>query len=172
MKTCLHLLPCIAAGLSLLIPAKASAAKDACSLMTSADAQAVLGEEVGPPQQDDRASSGVEGSACKFRSSQSRGLRAKTLTLTVRYSATDLSGSAAGMKESLVSGGFKNVREIPGVGNAALWATNTVMGKAMAELTVRKGKNVMLTIVIMGVADEATALEHAKELAAKVLPKT
>ena len=45
-----------------------------------------------------------------------------------------------------------------------------MMGKPTGELTVRKGKTVMLIILIVGL-DDATSLDRAKALAAKVLPQ-
>jgi hypothetical protein len=46
-----------------------------------------------------------------------------------------------------------------------------MMGHPTGELTVRKGKNLILTIIISGMQDEATALARAKALAATILPK-
>jgi hypothetical protein len=41
----------------------------------------------------------------------------------------------------------------------------------MGELSVLKGKNVMLIIIVDGIADDVTALDRAKALGLKVLPK-
>jgi hypothetical protein len=144
-----------------------SAAKDACSLITSADAQAALGEPVSPPRNEPRPG----GSACRFRSAQGPSLSAKTVTLTAHYSDTDVSGNESNMADSLKAAGFKNVHQVSGVGDAAVWGATTMMGRPSGNLTVRKGKNLILTIIISGIADEATALDRAKALAAAVLPK-
>jgi hypothetical protein len=144
-----------------------SAAKDACSLITSADAQAALGEPVSPPRNEPRP----EGSACRFRSAQGPALTAKTVTLTAHYSDTDVSGNESGMADSLKAAGFKNVHQVSGVGDAAVWGAATMMGRPSGNLTVRKGKNLILTIIISGIADEATALDRAKALAVTILPK-
>ena len=151
-----------------LSPVRArAAAKDACSLITSADAQTALGEPVSAPRNEPRPG----GSACRFRSTQGSALSGKTVTLSVHYSDTDVSGNDAGMASSLQGTGFKNVQQVSGVGDAAVWGTNSMMGRPTGELTVRKGKNLILTIVIGGMADEATALARAKALAATILPK-
>ncbi len=148
------------------IPARA-AAKDACSLITSADAQAALGEPVSPPRNEPRP----EGSACRFRSAQGSSLAAKTVTLTAHYSDTDVSGNESGMADTLKAAGFKNVHQVSGVGDAAVWGSTTMLGRPSGELTVRKGKNLILTIIISGIADDATALDRAKALAVTILPK-
>jgi hypothetical protein len=162
------LLSCLLTGLVVLAPVPASAAaKDACSLITSADAQAALGEPVSPPRNEPRPGA----SACRFRSTQGSALSAKTLTVTAHYSDTDVSGNEAGMAESLKAAGYKNVQQVSGVGDGAVWGTNSMMGHPTGELTVRKGKNLILTIIISGIQDEATALTRAKALAASILPK-
>jgi len=162
------LLSCLFTGLVVLAPVPASAAaKDACSLITAADAQAALGEPVSPPRNEPRPGA----SACRFRSTQGSALSAKTVTLSVHYSDTDVSGNDTGMAETLKAAGYKNVHQVSGVGDAAIWGTNSMMGRPMGELTVRKGKNLILTIIISGIQDEATALARAKALAATILPK-
>jgi hypothetical protein len=93
------------------------------------------------------------------------------LTVTAHYSDTDVSGNEAAMADSLKAAGYKNVQQISGVGDAAVWGTNSMMGHPTGELTVRKGKNLILTIIISGIQDEATALARAKALAATILPK-
>lgn len=164
---CFFCLTCV----SLLTTPALAAGKDACTLLTAADAQAALGEPVGPPRNEPRPSSGGEVSACKYRSTQGSALSAKSVTLTVHYADSDISGSDAGMADSLKSAGMKNVHAVSGVGDAAVWASNTSMGRPMGELTVRKGKSVMLTIIITGMSDDAAALEHAKALALKLVPQ-
>ncbi len=147
-------------------PARA-AAKDACSLITSADAEAALGEPVAPPRHEPRP----EGSACSFRSAQGPSLTAKTVTLSTHYSDTDISGNENAMADSLRAARFTNVQPVLGVGDTAVWGTASMMGRPSGNLTVRKGKNLILTIIISGIADEATALDRAKALATAVLPK-
>jgi hypothetical protein len=167
-KICTGVLPWLIAGVSLLIPATASAAKDACTLVTSAEAEAALGEPVGPPRSETRPTPGGEGSVCKFRSTA----RGKSLSVNVHYSSTDLSGRAAGIKDNLKAAGYSNVHDVAGVGDSAVWGTNSVLGKPVGELTVLKGKAVMLVIIINGLPDSDSALDRAKALAAKVLPRT
>jgi hypothetical protein len=138
------------------------ATKDACSLVTAADAQAVLGEPVGPGVPTGRSGAESEGSACRFKSTQTR---TKSVSLTVEYSHEDLNGKMGAMAENLKQSGFKNVQTVSGAGDEAIWATNTMLGRSMGELTVRKGKQIMLIIIVNGVADEAAALTRAKALA-------
>ncbi len=75
------------------------------------------------------------------------------------------------MADSLKAAGFKNVHQVSGVGDAAVWGAATMMGRPSINLTLRKGKNLVLTIIISGIADDAVALDHAKALALTVLPK-
>jgi hypothetical protein len=163
----LALVSCLFIGFVVMAPAPArAAAKDACSLITAADAEAALGEPVAPPRNEPR----TDGSACRFRSAQGASLTAKTVTLNAHYN-TDISGSESGMADSLKAAGFKNVQPVLGVGDAAVWGTASMMGRPSGNLTVRKGKNLILTIIISGIADDAVALDHAKALALTVLPK-
>ncbi len=168
LRLSVALLSCLFTGFVILAPVSASAAaKDACSLITSTDAQAALGEPVGPPRNEPRPGA----SACRFRSAQDSALSAKTLTLTAHYSDTDVSGNEAAMGDSLKAAGYKDVHQVSGVGDVALWGTNSVVGRPTGELTVRKGKNLILTIIISGIQGHATALDRAKALAATILPK-
>ena len=75
------------------------------------------------------------------------------------------------MSENLKSGGFQNVHDVGGVGDEAFWGSRSAMGKTMGELSVRKGKSILIEIVISGFEDEAAALDRAKALAAKALPR-
>ncbi len=148
-----------------------AADKDACSLVTAADAEAALGEPVGAPTPELRPSPPGQASACRFRSTQSRGLKAKTVSVSVHYATEDLHASMPGMMDNLKSAGYQNVHSVAGVGEEAIWASRVMMGKTTGELTVRKGKSTLVVIIINGLPDDATALDHAKALAAKVLPK-
>ena len=155
-----------------LIPVSASAAStDACTLLTPADAEAVLGEPVGPPRSQPQSGGQSEGSQCRFRASQGKALTAKALSVSFQRSTVDLSNSKPGIIDNLKSAGFKNVHEISGVGDSAVWATSSMLGRPTGELTVLKGKAIMLVILLSGLPDEAVSLERAKALAAKILPK-
>jgi hypothetical protein len=146
-----------------------AATKDACSLITAADAATVLGEPVGQPEPSGASGAESEGSACRFKSTQSR---TKSISLTVEYSHEDLNGKMGAMAENLKQAGFKNVHPVSGAGDEAIWATNAFLGHSMDELTVRKGKSVLLIILVNGVSDEAAALERAKTLANLALHRT
>ena len=161
------------AAWAILIPRPSSAAvKDACTVISSADAEAAIGEAVGPPQPENGASGAGEGSGCRYRSAQGKALSRKSVSLSVRYTNDDLSGSSKGISDDLKSNGFKDVHEVSGVGDRAVWGTTSLMGRSTTELTVLKGKHTMVIVIISGIADDATAIDHAKALALKVLPKT
>ncbi len=145
------------------LPALA-AVKDACSVITPADAQAVLGEPVGPAKSATQAAGPGDGFVCKYKSTIGNAFRAKSLSVTVQYSRTDLTGSANGIAESEKQTGYQDVHMVPGVGSAAVWGTLSMPGRPQGELTVFKGKNVMLIILVKGV-EEGAALERAKSLA-------
>jgi len=163
--------PLVFVGLVLIAPSRAAAAKDACSLMSAADAEAALGEPVGAPVSEPRSSGASDGSECKFKSTQGRALKGKNVALTVQYATSDVTGSTKGIADNLRSAGMKNVHEVSGVGDGAVWGSTSMMGRPMGELSVLKGKHIMLIILINGIADEADSLSRAKALAAKVLPK-
>jgi hypothetical protein len=148
-----------------------AASKDACSLFTSADAQAALSEPVGAPRSENRSSGVGDGSSCQYRSTIGNALRGKSVSVEVHYSQTDLTGSASGIKQNLNSAGFKTVHDVTGIGRAAIWATNSILGRAQGELTVIQGKSVMLIVIINGFPDESNALARAKTIASKAIGK-
>lgn len=163
---------CVFAAAALWFPSTLSGAvKDACTVLTQADAEAALGEPVGPPRSESRPSGAGEAPACKFRSAQGGALKGKSVSLTIRYGANDLANKMGAIADSERASGYNNVHEVGGVGGGAVWGTVSIMGKLTGELTVRKGDSVMLVVLIGGIQDEATALDRAKVLAAKVLPK-
>lgn len=168
----------LGALVALLLCAAATAAsgatpavKDACDLITPADAQTAIGQPVGASKHDNQSSPIGDGSSCEFRATTGSAFTAKSVRLDVHYSNTDLTGSGTGMAESLKSAGFKNVHTVAGVGTTAIWASNSVLGRAQDELTVIQGKSVLLNVLITGVKDEADALAQAKVLAAKAIAK-
>ncbi|MGA9505669.1 MAG: hypothetical protein WBV31_14615 [Terriglobales bacterium] len=114
-------------------PARA-AAKDACSLITSADASAALGSPVAR-QQRDSDSIEAEITNCKFNGV---GVRAESVTLTADYRSADVNADLNGVVEKLKSEGFKAEREIEGVGDSAIWAANFGAGSSVGELYVRR----------------------------------
>ena len=63
------------------------------------------------------------------------------------------------------------MQSVTGIGTAAVWATNSVLGRAQGELTVIQGKSVMLVILIDGIPDEADALARSKAIAARAIGK-
>jgi hypothetical protein len=153
------------------VHANAAGSKDACTLIAPADAQTAIGEPVGPPRAENRSFGAGDGSSCKYRSTIGSALKAKSVSLSVHYSQTDLTGSADGIAQNLKSSGFKDVQKIAGIGSAAVWGANTVLGRPQGELTVIQGKSVMLVILIDGIADPADALARAKSIASKAIGK-
>jgi hypothetical protein len=146
--------------------------KDACTLISTADAQAVLGEPVNPGKFDNRSSGTGDGSACTFRGAAGGALSAKKVSLTLRYSSNDVRGSAPGMAESMRSNGYQNVHPVAGVGDAAIWGSLKMLRRTTCELTVLKGKAIVLIVLIEGLPDDATTLDRATHLALSVLPRT
>jgi hypothetical protein len=155
-----------------LIAISAQAApKDACSLITPTDAQSVLNEPVGAPRSESRSSSAGDGTSCQYRSTIGGAFKAKSVSVEVHYSQTDLTGSASGITENLKSAGFKTVHDVAGIGTAAIWASNSILGRAQGELTVIQGKSVMLIIILNGFPDQTDALARAKVIASKAIAK-
>lgn len=161
----------IAVGLNFAATQAFADAKDACSLITSADAQSAIGEPVGPPQNQNRSFGAGDAASCKYRSTVGKAFSAKSVSLTIHSNGADVSGSAGSIADNLKSAGFENVQQVPGVGSAAVWGTNSAMGRAQGELTVLKGKSIMLVILITGIPDQAQALAKAKAIAASALSK-
>ena len=153
----------------LTVASATASTKDACSFLTPSEAQAALGEAVGPARAEDRSSGAGQGSSCRYRSTTGRALSGKSVSLNVRYSETDLTGSSAGIGENLQSAGFKNVHDVAGVGSAAIWGSNSILGRPQGELTVIQGKFVMFIVIIDGIPNEADALARAKVIAAKAV---
>jgi len=153
------------------VHARAAGRKDACTLIAPADAQSAIGEPVGAPRAENRSFGAGDGSSCKYRSTTGSALKAKSVSLTAHYSQTDLTGSIDGIAQNLKASGFKDVQKIAGIGSAAVWGANSVLGRPQGELTVIQGKSVMLVILIDGIPDEADALARAKSIAAKAIGK-
>jgi len=89
-------------------------------------------------------------------------LKAKSVSVEVHYSQTDWTGSTGSITQNLKSAGFKTVHELPGIGSAAVWASNSILGRAQAELTVIHGRSVMLIIILNGIPNETEALARAR----------
>jgi hypothetical protein len=159
-------------AVSLLFPAAVYAAgPDACSLLDATSAQKALGEPVGPPKLENRSFGKGEATSCQYRSTVGKSLKAKSVSLEVRHSDDDLTGSAKGIEQSFQSSGFKNVHQVSGVGSAAVWASNSIFGRSQGELTVIQGKSIMLIVLIEGVPNEAGAISNATLIASKALAK-
>lgn len=170
LRSSLRLIPALFLAGSVLLPQTASAKqKDACNVINSTVAEAVLGEAVGAAQSETQPTGAGDLFSCRFRTSQGPAYKAKSLTLSFRYGdagAPDMAGISDTMKTS----GFK-VETISGIGDHALWCTMSALGRARDELIVRKGDSVTLMILIVGVPDQAAALDRAKSLASKTLPQ-
>ena len=165
-------LPVLIFGLCLLFPAATLAAtKDACTLLGPSDAQAALGVPVGAAKSENRSFGKGEATSCAYRPTTGKPFGGKSVSLEIRYSNDDLTGSEKGIAETFKSAGYPTVHPVSGVGTGAVWASNTMMGGLQGELTVIQGKSVMLVILINGLPSDADALSSAKVIAAKALAK-
>jgi hypothetical protein len=161
-------------GLGLLTVSARAAPIDACSLIAPADAESALDEPVGAPRSESRSSEVGDGSLCQYRSTAGGVggvLKAKSVSVEVHYSQTDLTGSTGSITQNLKSAGFKTVHEVPGIGSAAVWASNSILGRAQAELTVIHGRSVMLIIILNGIPNETEALARARVIASKAIAR-
>jgi hypothetical protein len=142
-------------------------AKNACTLLTAGDVQAVLGEpaQPAPPLMMPPYGPKVEVSMCRFKTASG-----KTVSLMARYGEPN--DSPATLVAKLKSQKMPEVREISGVGDGAVWSGAQVFGKGNYQLQINKGKYVFLLISVNGKVSEANALDDAKALAARVLPRT
>jgi hypothetical protein len=145
-------------------------AKDACSLVTAGDVRAVIGEEVHqvpagiiPP-----SGPGLEYSSCRFKTAS----KTRTVSLLARYSKGRPNDSITELVAKMRSQKLPGVREISGVGDGAVWDGGPLSKTSGSyQLTFMKGKFVFLLITLTGSFTEAGALEQAKALAAKILPR-
>jgi len=142
-------------------------AKNACSLLTADDVQAVIGELVHsvPPTMMPPYGPKVEASMCRFKSASG-----KTVSLMARYGQPN--DPPAALVAKLKSQKVSDVREIPGIGDGAVWSGAQALGRANFQLQVNKGKYTFLLFSFFGKFTEASALENAKALAARVLPRS
>jgi hypothetical protein len=142
-------------------------AKNACSLMTAGDVQAVIGEPVHPAPATMLPPYGpkVEVSMCRFKSASGT-----AVSLMARYGEPN--DPPATVIEHLKSQKVSNAREIPGIGEGAVWSGGTMLGKGNYQLQINKGKYTYLLINLYGKFSEAEALNKAKALAATILPRS
>ena len=144
-------------------------AKNACNLLSAADVQAVIGEAVGKPQNDTIAKSDTtDVSVCKYNTA---GQSAKTVSLLSRYTGAPNHEDAAVIAKTLEKNGYKNVHEVPGIGDHAIWAMTGINHRITGQLTVLKGDKILFVVTLIGFPDEPTSFDKAKSLALKVLPK-
>lgn len=116
--------------------ASAAQAKDACTLVTAANVEAVLGEPVKPPQRESHNSTTLQDSTCRFLPSQSQG---KYLSLMLHQTPSD--GSTTPMSDYLKKMNFMNLEQVSGVGSDAAWGSISLAGKLICQLSARKDKS-------------------------------
>ena len=93
-----------------------------------------------------------------------------------RYSQEPISESGSDIVADFKKNGYQNIREISGIGDAAVWTTwssvhpSTHATTIWGSLTVKKGNRILLVITVRGQPNEATSMEKAKAVALKVLP--
>jgi hypothetical protein len=144
-------------------------AKNACDLLSASDAQAVIGEAVGKPQNDVIAKGNpADVSICKYNTA---GQSPKTVSLMSRYTGSPNHEDAAQIAKTLEKNGYKNVHEVPGIGDRAIWAMTAFNQRITGQLTVLKGDKILYVVTLIGFPDEPTSLDKAKTLALKILPK-
>jgi len=153
---------------SILLPV--ARAKDACTLMTAEDIRAVIGEEVHvvPGGMTPPSGPGLEYSSCRFKTASGT----RTVSLLARYSQNTPNDSTAELVAKMQSQKMPGVREISGVGDGAVWSGGAFdKTRATYQLNFMKGKFAFFVINFSGSFTEATALEQAKALAAKILAR-
>ncbi|MFN7997808.1 MAG: hypothetical protein U0Q18_29585 [Bryobacteraceae bacterium] len=144
--------------------------KEACVLLAKTDAEAALGEAVGDPRGQIVSKGGAKTpavSTCQFDSAAKGSL--KSVSLMVRYSRQTGSRAVAETRKTL-SKGTLGVKDLPGLGDHALWAFMKSGKTTSGQLNVFKG-GAQLAIGINGMAGEGPALEKARSLAQKILPR-
>lgn len=157
--TCLLVL-----GAQSFVPKAAAEVKSACSLVTAEDVEAFIGEPASRPQRESYYSS----STCRFLGSQNR---TKYLSVMVQQVTTDSSAGTTATPDYFKIFNFKNVQQVLGVGDEAMWASATFGGRQICQLFVNKGKSTRLIIMIGGFPDDADTLDRARILANKILSK-
>ena len=166
----LFLVPAIGAVMFGICLPSYGAVTDACAVVTQGDAEAALGEPVSAPRRLSHPSTGGEAPGCRYRAARGSALEAKTVSVTIHYDAAGR-GNLNAIVHSEEKAGYKSVREVDGVGDAAVWGVVSSLGRMNGELSVRKGSSTLLVIILGGISDEPAALKSAKDLAAKALPR-
>jgi hypothetical protein len=160
----------IALALAILPVSAGAAGKDACSLLTAADAEAALGEVVAAPQAQ-VISPGGDGlaavSSCRFKPVHSA--IGKSVSLMARFSPTPNPADADSVRSSLERMG--QPKEIRGVGDKALWVFHKTGPITSGQLNVFSKGTIYLIFTVDGLADDSAALEKTKALAQKVLSR-
>lgn len=137
--------------------------------MTAADVQTVIGETVGKPQNETIAkSSTTDVSVCKYNTAGQSG---KTISLMSRYTGAPNHEDPAQIAKNVQKTGYKNVHEVPGIGDHAIWAMTAINHRITGQLTVLKGAKILYVVTLIGFPDEPASLDKAKSLALKILPK-
>jgi hypothetical protein len=149
-----------------LINNASAQSKDACSLVDAADVAAVLGEPVQAPQTESRAAKTAQSSTCRFLTPQAP---FKSLSVVVQFVSD---ATALHMSDRLKQLAATNIEPVSGVGDDAAWGSMTFAGKTICQLSARKGKSMLLLLILGGMTDDAETLGRVKILAAKILSNT
>lgn len=135
---------------------------DACSLLTKAEVEAVLGDAIKEPKQGNYTpgtSDTAEIANCDYRV-EGRALQSVALMARISPEPDNTPEAINSVRESFKRMGSAPV-EVKGVGDVAIWGRNM--------LNVFKGENRSFIVTVIGAKDEAAAMEQAKTLALKVL---
>lgn len=149
----------------------ASAAKEACALLTRPDAEAALGEPVAEAQGQIVSKGGGNSAAvstCQFRAAAAGST--KSVSLMARYSKTSSDRTMASVRKTLRKARV-SVREIPGVGDRALWGFMKPGRTTSGQLNVVRNGTAYLMVTINGAGSERAALDKAKTVALQALAR-
>jgi hypothetical protein len=155
------------AVLATAAPSTAADRKDACTLLTAVDAEAALGEAVaaGQPQVISAGGGGLAAvSNCRYRPAHAA--IGKSVALMARYSPVPNPAASDSVRASLKSMG--DPKDVPGVGDSALWVFHKTGRMTSGQLNIFKGATYLI-VTLDGAADEAAALDRAKALALKLI---
>jgi hypothetical protein len=166
--------PFVAVLLLVNLSAVSRSTKNACALLTKAEVEAALDEAVTDPQE--RVVSVGDGnlaavSTCSFRSAHpASATTAKSVSLMARYSPAPNKNAATEVRATLAQSG-QTVKDVAGVGDAAIWTFRPVGRNATGQLNVFQKGTVYLIVTVSGITVESAALDRAKTLGLAALRK-
>jgi hypothetical protein len=152
-------------------------AYDPCAILPAADVGTALGAGVGAGALTDQSNGDVELKLCNWTQELvpdggTVGTKRRSNLLLRCYGPGD---NDPGTARTTLQGLYKNVVDVPGVGDTAIWGSggigSTSTTTLSGQLDVFVGKSIYFIIDVSGPFDDATALAAAKQLALEVVPK-